>query len=217
METRFILPVTVATALHAFVLFGISSPRTVTTMDPPDTPPVLPPLPKELIEVKLPPLDDETSAQARGTPRPDSPEEPLPWKSTFEQPVVHLPTSPGPPVERILPGPPGVPDGVIGVEWAAIPVVNSKFLDSKPRTRAQVQPVYPDEARRQGLTGEVWVEFVVDETGHVLNPRVVRSNNPLFDGPTLRAVERWRFEPGQKDHQTVRFRMAVPVVFNLEH
>jgi protein TonB len=57
------------------------------------------------------------------------------------------------------------------------------------------------------------VEFVVDEAGHVLDPHVLRSSNPLFEAPTLRAVAKWRFEPGRKDGRVVRFRMAVPVEF----
>ena len=57
------------------------------------------------------------------------------------------------------------------------------------------------------------MEFVVDEAGRVLDPHVVRSNDPVFEAPTLRAVAKWRFEPGRKNGQVVRFRMSVPVAF----
>jgi protein TonB len=43
----------------------------------------------------------------------------------------------------------------------------------------------------------------------------VRSSAQVFDEPTLRAVARWKFEPGRKDGRAVRFRMSVPVVFNV--
>ena len=76
-------------------------------------------------------------------------------------------------------------------------------------------PVYPFDAKRNGLTGEVFVEFTVDEEGAVISPRVVRSSDRIFEDATLRAVSRWRFEPGRRANQIVRFRMAVPVVFNL--
>ena len=55
--------------------------------------------------------------------------------------------------------------------------------------------------------------YVVDEAGHVLDPHVVRSSEPIFEAPTLRAVAKWRFEPGQVHGRPVRFRMAVPVAF----
>jgi protein TonB len=89
-------------------------------------------------------------------------------------------------------------------------------LDNTPRTRSQVAPAYPASERNAGISGEVLVEFTVDESGRVLNPRVVRSSRTAFESPTLRAVSNWRFEPGKKNGQAVRFRMMVPVAFNLE-
>jgi protein TonB len=60
------------------------------------------------------------------------------------------------------------------------------------------------------------VEFVVDEAGRVMHPFVVRSSRAGFEAPTLRAVEKWRFEPGKKDGRAVRFRMQIPVTFSLK-
>ncbi len=92
-------------------------------------------------------------------------------------------------------------------------IIPSTALDNLPRTRAQLAPAYPDEARRNGRAGEVLVEFIVDENGRVLDPHVMHSNDPIFDAPTLRAVAKWRFEPGRKNGRVVRFRMAVPVAY----
>lgn len=97
-----------------------------------------------------------------------------------------------------------------------VPVLQIGALDRVPQTRVRVAPVYPSEARASGLTGEVWVEFVVDESGRVTRPRVMRSTDERFEAATLRAVEKWRFEPGTQKGRPVRFRMAVPVVFSLE-
>jgi TonB family C-terminal domain len=115
---------------------------------------------------------------------------------------------------RIVPGDWGDPMGAD--EWGGAPVLTAGALDRMPRTKVRVAPLYPSEARGTGLTGEVLVEFVVDETGRVLRPRVVRSTDARFEAPTLRAVEKWRFEPGTRHGVPVRFRMAVPVVFSLE-
>jgi TonB family protein len=108
--------------------------------------------------------------------------------------AVKLPPSAG--VAKIVPGAYGDPNGT-GDAWMARPVLSYAMLDNSPRTRAQAAPVYPSEARRQGLAGEVWVEFMVDEDGRVLNPRVVRSSDAMFESATLNAVLKWRFEPGQ--------------------
>jgi protein TonB len=94
--------------------------------------------------------------------------------------------------------------------------MDAALLDSPPRASLQTPPAYPPNARATGLAGEVWVEFAVDESGRVLHPRVVRSNDPVFDEPTLRAVAKWRFEPGRKGGRPVSFRMRVPVSYRLE-
>jgi protein TonB len=78
-----------------------------------------------------------------------------------------------------------------------------------------VAPLYPFEGKRDGLRGEVVVEFLVDETGAVHDPHVVRSSHRMFEEPTLRAVSKWKFEPGRRAGRVVRFKMAVPVVFSL--
>ncbi|MEO5961553.1 MAG: energy transducer TonB, partial [Opitutaceae bacterium] len=64
--------------------------------------------------------------------------------------------------------------------------------------------------------GEVLVNFMVDEAGRVSEARVVRSSDSVFEEPTLRAVSKWRFEPGRVHGDLVRFRMSVPVVFSLK-
>ncbi|MBI5380938.1 MAG: energy transducer TonB [Opitutae bacterium] len=94
-------------------------------------------------------------------------------------------------------------------------IIPAGLLDKPPRARLQASPQYPMAERSTGITGSVEVEFVVDETGVVQMPRVVRASHPAFAEPTLRAVEKWRFEPGRRDGQVVRFRMKVPVMFNI--
>jgi protein TonB len=86
-------------------------------------------------------------------------------------------------------------------------------LDQTPRPIYQAPPTYPLELRRRKIEGSVYVLFVVDETGRVVNPRVERSTSPEFDAPALEAVRQWKFEPGSRNGQKVRFRMRVPLRF----
>ena len=90
-------------------------------------------------------------------------------------------------------------------------ILDASQLDATPRARSQMPPKYPAEAARESRSGEVWVEFVVIEDGTVRNPRVIRATDSVFVEATLRAIERWRFEPGRRDGRVVRFRLAVPV------
>lgn len=57
-------------------------------------------------------------------------------------------------------------------------------------------PRYPQQAKQQGVEGEVLVAYDVDESGRVLNARVVRSvPSGIFDEAALAAVRSWRFNP----------------------
>ena len=55
--------------------------------------------------------------------------------------------------------------------------------------------------------------FVVDQDGRVDSPRVQKSTNPEFDRAALKAVKQWKFEPGKRNGEPVRFRMRVPITF----
>lgn len=58
------------------------------------------------------------------------------------------------------------------------------------------QPKYPTEALRNGQGGSVQVEFTVGTNGAVTAARVVSATPPrVFNGETLAAVKRWRFQP----------------------
>ena len=89
-------------------------------------------------------------------------------------------------------------------------------LDRPPQAVAQPQPIYPSDARIKDQSGQVVVEFVVDQSGRVLDPRVVSSSDSIFEEPTLRAIEHWRFAPGTWHGVPVRFSMRVPVTFRLD-
>ncbi len=216
MNTRFVFPVAVAMALHAFALFGfhpapakpLSCPVSLTGCTllpmPPDEPP------------ETVPDDNDATVTPRGSPDVVRSDEPVP-PTADDRPQVSVPTEilhPGPihPSAVIPSGPIGDP---AGTGSAISGLVDSTKLDNPPRARLQVPPAYPYEASHDGRRGEVLVRFTVDETGRVLNPHVIQSNDPVFEAPTLRAVAKWRFEPGRRNGRAVRFQMAVPVQFTV--
>lgn len=88
-------------------------------------------------------------------------------------------------------------------------------LDQPPQARVQVQPNYPFEMRRAGISGEVVVAFIVGSTGDVVEAYAVRSSQREFESPAIQAVMKWKFRPGKKAGRNVNTRMQVPIVFNL--
>lgn len=85
-------------------------------------------------------------------------------------------------------------------------------LDQQPRIVYQPGPNVTADMRKK-LPGSVSVLFVVDQQGRVENPIVQKSTDPVFEKAALNAVKQWKFEPGKRKGQPVRFRMRVPITF----
>lgn len=85
-------------------------------------------------------------------------------------------------------------------------------LDQKPRVMYQPGPNMTGDMRKQA-PGTVAIVFVVDQRGRVENPVVQSTTNPIFDAAALSAVKQWRFEPGKRNGEAVKFRMRVPITF----
>jgi protein TonB len=87
-------------------------------------------------------------------------------------------------------------------------------LDQKPRVIAQSSPVVPAALKKvQADTVTVQVIFVVNQQGRVEEPKVRRSNNSAFDQVAINCVKSWKFEPGKRNGEPVRFRMMAPITF----
>lgn len=94
-------------------------------------------------------------------------------------------------------------------------IFSSADLDQMPRAVFQPPPDYPAELRRKRVEGTVYVVFVVDKNGRVMNPTVQSSTHPALEQAALQAVRRWRFEPGRRRGQPVQFKMRVPITFSV--
>lgn len=85
-------------------------------------------------------------------------------------------------------------------------------LDQQPRVVYQPGPVI-NAAMRKKAPGTVYILFIVDQQGRVENPIVQKATDPVFEKAALAAVKQWKFEPGKRKGQAVKFRMRVPVTF----
>lgn len=89
---------------------------------------------------------------------------------------------------------------------------NMADLDQKPRIVYQPGPML-DAKLRKAAPATVYVIFIVNKNGRVESPKVQKSSNPIFDRSALNAVKQWKFEPGMRGGEPVRFRMKVPITF----
>jgi len=76
---------------------------------------------------------------------------------------------------------------------------------------------YPEKAKKAGIQGRVYVQFIVNKEGNVVNPHVIRGIGGGCNKEALKAVEQARFKPGYKDGKPVQVRYALPIVFSLKN
>ncbi len=80
----------------------------------------------------------------------------------------------------------------------------------------QRQIKYPEIAKKAGVEGMVVIQFVVDETGSVADPVVVKGIGAGCDEEALRVVQTAKFKPGKQRGKPVKVRFSLPIRFKLK-
>lgn len=79
----------------------------------------------------------------------------------------------------------------------------------------EVKPLYTEEARRRGITGEVVLEIVVRADGTVSDIRLLDGLGYGLDQRAIDAVRQWRFSPARRQGRPVDVLVEVAVEFRL--
>ncbi|GAB5519065.1 MAG: energy transducer TonB [Rhodothermales bacterium] len=75
---------------------------------------------------------------------------------------------------------------------------------------------YPEIAKKAGVSGRVFVQFVVDEQGNVKDPVVTRGIGAGCDEEAIRAIMQAKFKPGKQRGKSVPVKMSLPITFKLK-
>lgn len=76
---------------------------------------------------------------------------------------------------------------------------------------------YPEEAHKNGISGRVFICFVVGKDGSVQDVKVARSINPLLDAEAIRVVKSMpKWTPGQHRGKPVKVSYTIPINFSLK-
>ena len=59
-------------------------------------------------------------------------------------------------------------------------------------------PIYPQLARRSGLSGTVKVQIVIAPDGHIKDVQVL-GGHPLFIDATTEALKKWKYAPSNNE------------------
>ena len=75
---------------------------------------------------------------------------------------------------------------------------------------------YPAQARRMGIEGKVFVQFVVDKDGSLTEVQAVKGIGAGCDEEAVRVIQgapKWK--PGKQRGRSVKVRMILPITFKL--
>ena len=90
------------------------------------------------------------------------------------------------------------------------------MFDGELMPLQRIEPTYPADARRAGITGFVQLELIVNADGTVRSAKVVDSKpKGLFEASAVTAVLRWKFRPKVVDGKPVEQRGAQRINFGL--
>lgn len=173
-------------------------------------------LARKVVEVIKAPLETKIIEEIKKPP-PDTPPPPPPKLAAPPPPFIpppeiniQVPTVTPPPTITTVtttPPPPGPPPVVRAPEPQAQPAVRREY-----KAAYRVDPVFPRQAQREGISGRVIAHVVVQPNGSVSEVRIISAAPPrVFDREVIRALSQWRFNP-----EPVGFIGEYEIVFNLK-
>lgn len=127
----------------------------------------------------------------------------------------------------------GVEGGVVGgVVGGVLDIAQSEEMEKKrqefrkdavplkgsakpPKLIKKVEPVYPEEARKNGVQGVVILEAKIDERGGVVDAMILRSV-PQLDQAAIDAVKQWVYEPPVFEGKVMKMLITITVRFQLD-
>lgn len=86
----------------------------------------------------------------------------------------------------------------------------------KPEIIYQVEPVYPERARRAGIEGMVMLRIRTDNEGNVNSIEVLRSDSTILNKAAIDAVEQWKYQPMYKNGNPIPIVTIVAVKFKFD-
>ncbi len=147
---------------------------------------------------------EEERALTEGLADMDENEEELPFEeesfdastSSNQEEVSRSVTS----VQTVVDEPPSFPGGNSALR---------KFLDNNVK--------YPKLARKNGIQGGVYIQFIVQPDGNLTNIQLIRGIGEECDEEALRVVNSMPlWEPGQKEGRIVPVKYTLPIRFKLD-
>jgi len=86
----------------------------------------------------------------------------------------------------------------------------NKFISSSAK--------YPKELYDRCIEGKVFIQFIIDTTGAIIKPEVIRGIDPKLDSIAIsivRAMPKW--EPAIQNGKPVSMKFVLPIKYSFEN
>ncbi len=91
-------------------------------------------------------------------------------------------------------------------------------VEKMPTFRRQVKPRYPENARRAGVEGKVFVSVLISENGMPIKAQIMKrepAEQKIFDQAAIESVMKSRYTPGIQNGGPVKVWLTLPIRFTL--
>lgn len=89
-------------------------------------------------------------------------------------------------------------------------------VDTSPKVIRRSPVIYPETARKQGISGHVTMNVLIDESGNVEDVEIVESKpEEIFDLKAENTIRSWKFEPATYNGKKVKVWAMQKIVFKL--
>lgn len=94
--------------------------------------------------------------------------------------------------------------------------LDTASVDTPPLVKKKSPIVYPELARRQGISGYVTMNVLISESGNVEDVEILESKpEEIFDLKAESAIRQWKFEPATYSGRKVKVWATQKIVFKL--
>jgi protein TonB len=95
-------------------------------------------------------------------------------------------------------------------------------VDEMPEIKGGLQEVYkhiqyPAQARRANVEGRVFIKFIIDESGKVVEPKILKDIGAGCGDAAIKGIKKVEFTPGKNNGQPVKVYYTLPITFKLEN
>ena len=96
-------------------------------------------------------------------------------------------------------------------------VYDTTAVNPTPQVVFSPKPTYPPDLHLGGISGQVWFEFIVDQSGGIEKDsfRMMSSTDPRFTDAAMPTMLATRFCPGVRAGMPVRTRVRRAVTFRI--